>query len=55
MTKHLIRLNRGDYQRLGELHKHRTPNEVIRLLVQRHIKAIEASEPERKADVRQAE
>jgi hypothetical protein len=42
LTLHLIRLYEGDFDKLAEIHTHRKPNEVIRLLVRRHIEQVQA-------------
>jgi hypothetical protein len=47
-TKHLIRLYRGDFERLSNLYSTKRPNEVIRDLVRNHCDAVEAQQPREK-------
>ena len=40
-SKHLIRLFRGDFERLAVLHRSTTPSAIVRDLVRRHITELE--------------
>lgn len=42
LTRHQILLFKGDFFRLSELYQQRSPTEVVRLLVRKHIEAVEA-------------
>ena len=41
LTRHQIRLHKGDFEKLERLHRNRKPTDVIRILVRRHIDALE--------------
>lgn len=49
LTRHQILLFEGDFAKLDELYSHRSATEVVRILVRRHIQAIEeGTEDERR-------
>lgn len=47
LTKHLIRLYAGDFDRLAAIYRIKRPNKVIRDLVRKHCDAAEAAIRER--------
>lgn len=47
LTRHQILLAKGDWEKLQHYHRNRTTTEVIRLLVQRHLREMEVREREK--------
>ena len=47
LTRHQILLYEGDFDKLNDIYRRRRATEVVRLLVRRHLQAIEERYPDR--------